>query len=732
MPSQPDCKRLALDDSLTDVRLKHLAHSSHRPCITQAYIESDFSVSIPSAFSFCLFDSAFIQHAQFQFSSACILRICVFQPRFVQIAFPTIWVHIDDSLVLTASVDQLSARDLSIFGRASPDAPDGYKPATVDCPSDRPAIRDASSLSPEETSWLPTRRNNTISAMKDLLSRLNITGFDAEGYINNNANNASALPNIGIAVSGGGYRALSNGAGALAAFDNRTANSTAPGMLGGLLQSATYLAGLSGGGWLVGSLYVNNFTSVQTIQNTTTDASGDLWQFGNSILKGPSSSIQALGSADYYAKLVDEVGGKDSAGYDISITDYWGRALSFQLVNASDGGPAYTFSSIANDPDFQSGNSPMPILVSDERLPNQVVVSSNTTVFEFNPWELGSFDPTLFGFAPLRYVGSNFSGGSLPSSEQCVRGYDNAGFVMGTSSSLFNQIFLEINTTTGVPEILQSALGKVLSSISSGNDDIAVWEPNPFYGYKNDTNENAKSRQLTLVDGGEDNQNIPLHPLIQPPREVDVIFAVDSSNDTVSGFGWPNGTSLVATYERTMNVSIQNGTAFPSVPDQNTFVNLGLNNHPTFFGCNSSNFTLQTGQSPPPIIVYLPNQPYVFNSNISTFDLNVNNSVRDAVIQNGYNIATMGNGTRDSQWSACVGCAILSRSADRTSTQLPQVCQQCFDRYCWNGTVNSTEPSGPYDPSLVLDAVKVAGATRFSVGVFAFAAAMLTGFAVMI
>jgi len=82
--------------------------------------------------------------------------------------------------------------------------------------------------------------------MRDLLGRLNITGFDATSYINAHQNNVSALPNIGIAASGGGYRALMNGAGALAAMDSRTPGATGAGQIGGLLQSATYLAGLSG------------------------------------------------------------------------------------------------------------------------------------------------------------------------------------------------------------------------------------------------------------------------------------------------------------------------------------------------------------------------------------------------------------------------------------------------------------------------------------------------------
>ena len=206
------------------------------------------------------------------------------------------------------------------------------------------------------------------------------------------------------------------------------------------------------------------------------------------------------------------------------------------------------------------------------------------------------------------------------------------------------------------------------------------------------------------MDGGEDLQNIPLHPLIQPDRHVDVIFAVDSSADTDSI--WPNGTALVASYQRSLASSgtIANGTSFPSIPDQNTIVNLGLNTHPTFFGCNFSNTSSIT-----PLILYKPNYPYTYYSNISTFTLSYNTSARNAVVANGYDAATMGNETSDSTWPTCVGCAILSRSLERTRTPVPQSCAQCFQRFCWDGTLNSTNPK-PYKPPYKATPIKVKSA----------------------
>jgi lysophospholipase len=553
-------------------------------------------------------------------------------------------------------------------------------------------IRPASALSSEETEWLLLRRNKTIAPMISFLNRANISGFNVSDYITKASNDPKILPNIGIAISGGGYRAMLNGAGFIAAADIRTENSTNMGGIGGLLQSTTYFSGLSGGAWLVGSLYINNFSTVTALRDGSSGSS--VWQFDNSILKGPESSGLSIGNtADYYNFLVDDVDSKAEAGYETTITDYWGRALSFQLVNASNGGPAYTFSSITQDQGFVSGETPFPVLVADGRAPGTTVISLNSTVYEFNPFEFGSWDPTTYGFAPLRYIGSNFSRGVIPPQLPCVRGFDQVGFVMGTSSSLFNTFLLYINSTN-VPQFFNDAITSVLEQVGSEENDVSLFKPNPFFGYNNKTNENSQSTQLTLVDGGEDGQNIPLSPHFQPFRALDVVFAVDSSADTT--FYWPNGTSLVASYTRSLNITLENGTVFPAIPDQNTFINLGLNNHPSFFGCNASNLT---GEAP--LIVYIPNAPYSLQSNFSTFKPDYNDTERNLMIQNGYDIATMGNGTVDSEWLTCVGCAVISRSLFKTGTVVPTACIACFDRYCWNGTLDSTLPKS-YEPLLLL------------------------------
>ncbi|EXL67132.1 phospholipase A2 [Fusarium oxysporum f. sp. conglutinans race 2 54008] len=550
--------------------------------------------------------------------------------------------------------------------QGAPNAPDGYAPGQVSCPETRPAIRQANNLSNDETTWLEQRDKNTVSALRYILKRFNIGNIDTDSYLDGIVSDGDAPPRIGIAISGGGYRAMMNGAGAIAAFDNRTTNSGTKGQLGGILQATTYLSGLSGGSWTVGSLYTQNFTSVESIISAKSGFLSTLWQFDDSIIEGPAD----LTGPRYYRQLYQDLNDKVDAGFNKSITDYWGRALSHQLVNASDGGPAYTFSSIANDTNFADAQTPMPIIVAIERTTGQVQIATNSTIVEFNPWEMGSYDPGLSAFAPLKYVSSSFDNGTLKRGSHCIAGVDNVVFVMGTSASLFNQAFLQIDKANNVPDFLLKAI-------------------NNTYNSKN--NSNANTTILTLVDGGEDLQNIPLHPLLLSERKVDVIFAVDGSADTQTR--WPNGTALVATYQRSKEGTSPQNNNFPKVPDQNTFVNLGLNKQPIFFGC---------GNSSGPLIVYLPNAPYTTQFNFTTFDLEYGDTERNEILQNGYNVATMGNGTVDENWPACIGCAILERSFIRTKTALPSKCEDCFKRFCWNGTTNDTVP-GTYEPEKIIE-----------------------------
>lgn len=117
---------------------------------------------------------------------------------------------------------------------------------------------------------------------------------------------------------------------------------------------------------------------------------------------------------------------------------------------------------------------------------------------------------------------------------------------MGTSATLFNAGIYNLATANST---LQSLLGKLLTDILDNDADIAQY-PNPFQGLGFQQDGNATTTRsgekaeeetalLNLVDGGEDNENVPLWPLLHPERNVDVILSIDASADT--GYFWPNG-----------------------------------------------------------------------------------------------------------------------------------------------------------------------------------------------
>lgn len=80
-----------------------------------------------------------------------------------------------------------------------------------------------------------------------------------------------------------------------------------------------------------------------------------------------------------------------------------------------------------------------------------------------------------------------------------------------------------MNSTIG-PEL--SLLNSLLPE--SGIElDVASW-PNPFYGVAPETFISSNQTDLSLVDGGEDGEVIPLQPLLVKARGIDTILAIDA------------------------------------------------------------------------------------------------------------------------------------------------------------------------------------------------------------
>ena len=507
-----------------------------------------------------------------------------------------------------------------------------YPPVPAACPS-TPLVRIASGLSTGESAYIAARQPVASAALGKWLQKVNSTF------------STTNLPNVALTTSGGGLRSLLTGAGVIQAFDGRDSTSA----VSGLYQGLTYQAGLSGGGWLLSSFAGNNYPTISYLET-------NLWitAFQDTLLD-PAN----LGAGGAYAQIAADVEAKQAAGFPPTIVDVYGRLLSYQLLLGPDGGVAIDLSSIINFSNFTGHAIPYPIItaLNVETATGACTPPNNTVIYEFSPYEFGSFDSGVNAFTQTRYLGSSLSNGVPIKAGACETNYDNLGYILGTSSDVFNEL---CTTFPAAAEIPGTVLANITALINETHalttrDEYAVY-PNPFYNYQHSSLVTSQ-QTLTLVDGGESLQNNPLFPLLQPARNVGVIIVNDNSADTSANF--PDGSELHQTY---LQAQLAGLTKMPAVPP--TVTNL----HPIFFGCNTANTVT---------IVYLPNYNYTYPSGESTEKLQYSAAETQGMISNGNEVALQGG---NAGWPQCLACAIAKKTGDT----LPAECTACFSTYCYN------------------------------------------------
>ncbi len=65
------------------------------------------------------------------------------------------------------------------------------------------------------------RKEKVLKGLTSYLGRLNLEGFDTEGYLKKLSADTSNVPTIGMAISGGGWSSAMTGTGPLLAWDDR-------------------------------------------------------------------------------------------------------------------------------------------------------------------------------------------------------------------------------------------------------------------------------------------------------------------------------------------------------------------------------------------------------------------------------------------------------------------------------------------------------------------------------
>ena len=233
---------------------------------------------------------------------------------------------------------------LSLFAEVSAQsaAAAAYAPTFGACPSGTKLVRQVGhdartqSISSAESAYVSARRNNVlVETWFDYLTNLNnLPSLTLPVYVDailRSTHGVDYLPKLGIATSGGGHRAAIFGAGVLNALDSRNGTSVAAGT-GGLLQAATYLAGLSGGSWLVGSLAQNNFPTIHNLVFGSSDGAQTGWNTQLDLL-APSSDSSVV--QEYLETLFAELAVKYVEGFPVTVADVWARALSRHFVDGT-------------------------------------------------------------------------------------------------------------------------------------------------------------------------------------------------------------------------------------------------------------------------------------------------------------------------------------------------------------------------------------------------------------
>ncbi|KAH7119963.1 acyl transferase/acyl hydrolase/lysophospholipase [Dendryphion nanum] len=551
------------------------------------------------------------------------------------------------------SISCIAALSTILFSLIIPTSAAGYAPTVASCPATLPTIRPGSSTSPQESAYISKRQVPASQAFQKWLKAIS-SEFDVP-----------TSPVIGLVTSGGGYRSMLSGAGVVQALDAR--DSKTP--ISGLYQALTYHTGLSGGSWLLSALAGNDNPTISSL----------IQRYWNPLL--PDNPLVPDFDSAKWLEIAFQVAediltkyavydkNKELTGLDPTLTDPWGRFLSWALLpNSLSGvpGQSLNFSSVTNFASFKNFAIPYPIITAlgVDTYDNQTMPGTTGTQYEFTPHEFGSWDTGISAFAPTQYLGTLFSSGTPRNIKSCVTAADNLGHILGTSSSLFNAIITFNLCPPGTDELvckifkeLQTLLGE------AGGSSLYANYQNPFLAYKNSPLVN-KNPLLNLVDGGESNQNNPIWPLIQPARKIDVIIVNDNSADTGGMFkgGYPNGSQIYNTYLRARSVSPAL-TKMPVIPSS---VRSAL---PTIFGCDEPNAAT---------IVYLPNNNFTYNSGVSTVKFDFLQSEIQGIVGNGNAVANAG-GEKD--WPLCLACAVTGKSGGKR----PAGCAGCREKYCYLG-----------------------------------------------
>lgn len=304
----------------------------------------------------------------------------------------------------------------------------------------------------------------------------------------------SYTPKIAFCGSGGGYRAMLGSLGNLQGAEEI-----------GLLNTALYMAGLSGSTWAIATWLESGLDPSKM----------------NQYLK-PKLAASLTKNFTYSSSFVKELLLKYSFNQPLSLVDPYGALLASSLLITNRANPYIIHLSDQADI-IKTGSQMMPIYTA-------IVTKTPYEWVEFTPFEIGS--DYLKGYIPTWSFGRKFAFG---------RSIDNApeqplGYLMGIWGSAFTANFKEMILNLGAnlkPTFLKNALEKTFEETIIGRQRIY---PAQVFNFMLGVPKTPRYQQttLSLIDAGLE-FNLPIPPLMRKDRAVDIIIVFDASDTSIRG-----------------------------------------------------------------------------------------------------------------------------------------------------------------------------------------------------
>ena len=394
-----------------------------------------------------------------------------------------------------------------------------------------PTIRRGSELCAQEQQFLTQRLPYCKKAIESFIGQ---TLADDE------------VPRIALCCSGGSYRAMISLFGALQGlqteppatseqplktigsdiihyawtllsyFTSDTPQSPPPDL--GLLNLCTYASATSGSCWAVAGLLQSGM-SVSTYMATLT----------------PSLEVHLFdgihsGQISYYLLT------KYFNRQPLSLIDVFGCLLAQKIVANLGYDNPQAITIVDHQPCVNSGHAPLPLYTA---------LIANTQDYqwvEFSPFEVGC--PYLNAYIPTQHFGQQATGGIIHGRTKP----QSLGFCMGiwgSGISLNMYDFVHVILAPEIQAIFTTYLMRNPPLISEGNDDQEEKNPALFterlsparvynWAFHMPDTPLATQETVTLIDAGFD-FNIPIPPLLNRPRTIDIIIMFDATIDNPPG-----------------------------------------------------------------------------------------------------------------------------------------------------------------------------------------------------